>query len=453
MLTLGAFIVAIAFLVAFHEWGHFAMARACGVKVLCFSLGFGPKLLSWTSSATGTEYRLAALPLGGFVRMLDEREAPVPENLLAQAFNTQALFKRALIVAAGPLANLLLAVALYSLVNWMGFDAPAPRIAKPAAETIAAQAGLLGGETVLRVTADGEAPEDIVTFEDLRWTLSRVALRAGQVRLAFKKPADDAVRETLLNFTDLPKGLPAGQILPLIGIELPYSEAVIAEVKASSPAAQGGLQTGDSVRAIDGLPVADAGDLRARIRASGTAHEPKPQNWQIVRQGQAMALQLSPRRETENGQFVGRIGAMIGMPPLMLKVQYGLLEGVHQGLVKTGETAHLTLRMLGQIVTGSASLKNLSGPLTIAEYAGRSASIGLTPFLVFLALVSISLGVINLLPVPVLDGGHLMYYLWEAVTGRSVSDAWMAKLQRVGVALLLCMMSVATFNDVSRLLF
>ena len=453
MLTIAAFLVAIAVLVAVHEWGHFAMARACGVKVLCFSIGLGPVVFSRTSNATGTEFRLSALPLGGFVRMLDEREGPVLAAELPQAFNRQRLRSRALIVAAGPLANLILAVLLYSVVNWIGVEEPVARISKPAAGSIAQLAGLNGGETIIQLAIDGGPPHDVVSFEDLRWSVTRAALDKSQIELRYRLSNSDAIQHTLLNFTEV-KGLqPDAGMMSKIGLDMPFSAPFIADVRSQGAAHEGGLEAGDFVREVDGVAIADAAELRQLIRATGLRQQGVAQTWVVERRGVLLSLSIQPRQESENGVFVGRVGAMIGAAPVMRTVRFGLLDGTWRAVNKTAEVAALTLRTMGQMVTGTASVKNLSGPLTIAEYAGRSASIGGTSFMVFLALVSISLGVLNLLPVPVLDGGHLLYYLWEALFRRPLSDIWMARLQRVGVALLLCMMSIAIFNDVSRLFF
>ena len=453
MLTIAAFLVAIAILIAVHEWGHFAMARACGVKVLCFSVGFGPVVFSRTSAKSGTEYRLSAFPLGGFVRMLDEREGAVAANELQRAFNRQKLRSRALIVAAGPLANLILAVILYAAVNWIGVAEPIPRISKPPIGSIAERAGLPGGATITQLSLDGAVPRPVISFEDLRWSVTRAALERKQIELWFSIGDKAPIHQTLLNFTD-PSGLqPDASMMAKIGIDMPYSAPFIADVRPDGAAFASGIKTGDFVREVDGAPVADAAELRSLIRAAGTHGAVVVQDWLVERQQSLMHVTVKPRVESENGVEVGRVGAMIGAAPVTQIVRFGALEGAWRGLVKTTEVAGLTLRTMGQIVTGTASVKNLSGPLTIAEYAGRSAAIGVTSFMVFLALVSISLGVLNLLPVPVLDGGHLLYYVWEALFRRPMSDLWMARLQRVGVALLLCLMSVAMFNDVARLFF
>lgn len=451
LLTLVAFIVALGLLIAVHEYGHYRVAVACGVKVLRFSVGFGKPLLTWRPKGSPTEFVLGAFPLGGYVRMLDEREAPVPAEERHLAFNTQPLRSRAAIVAAGPIANLLLAVLLYSLVNWNGVEEPKALLASPVAGSVAQSAGLRGGELVERAALGSDEMERVRSFEDLRWLLTRGALEGVTVRLDVQPQPGASHREILLDMSRIDTREADAQLFRKIGILGPWTRPVLGEVMAGSAAERAGLRQGDVVLRLGATDVVDGQQLRELIRQSVRGTEALSQPWRIERAGQVLTLDVLPEAKAELGATVGRIGAYVGAAPEFVTVEYGLFEGVWAGVVKTWDVSILTLRMMGRMVIGEASLKNLSGPLTIADYAGRSASLGLTQYLVFLALISVSLGVLNLLPLPVLDGGHLMYYLWEGVTGRGVSDAWMERLQRAGVAVLLLMMSIALFNDVTRL--
>ncbi len=452
MLTVLAFIVALGLLIAIHEYGHYRMAVACGVKVLRFSIGFGHTLWRWQPRGSSTEFVLGAFPLGGYVRMLDEREGPVDPAERHLAFNTQPLRARALIVAAGPLANLLLAVLLYAAVNWSGVQMAAPVLGRPAPSSVAEQAGLVGGERVLRAGFEGEELQAVVAFEDLRWLLTRGALEGRDVRLLLQDERGRAGAERLLPLSRLDAREADARLFEKIGIVAPYSRPELGEITPGSPAERAGLRPGDLVLSVDAQAMLDGRQLREHIRAAVRDGQPLPMLWRLQREGQVLTLEVRPEVVQQGGATIARIGAYVGVPPEMVTVQYGPLDGVWQGVVKTWEVSVLTLRTLGRMLVGEASLKNLSGPLTIADYAGRSASLGLTSYLVFLALISVSLGVLNLLPLPVLDGGHLMYYLWEGVTGRPVSDVWLERLQRAGVFVLALMMSIALFNDVTRLL-
>ena len=452
MLTLVAFIIAIAVLVAVHEWGHFSVARACGVKVLRFSVGFGPRLAGWTSTTTGTEYVVGVLPIGGYVKMLDEREGPVDDSESALAFNTKPLRSRAAIVAAGPIANLLLAVILYSVVNWIGVDQPQALLARPSQGTVLAIAGLQGGERVVQAGYEGEELEPVQSFEKFRWWMARGALEHRNVQVEFLKPGARNTQAVVLALSEVDAPDANAQLFARIGILGPYSQAQISTILPDGAAALAQLRTGDVVLRVDQTDIVDAGQLRDMIRVSGRDAEPLPQTWQLDRGGERLTVTVKPAREREGDQYIGRIRAGIGSPLAMTTVQYGLLDGVGEALAHTWETSALTLRVLGQIVVGKASLNNLSGPIPIADYAGKSAAMGPTQFLLFLALMSISLGVLNLLPLPILDGGHLMYYLWEALSGKPVTLTWTERLQKVGFVILLMMMSVAVVNDVTRLL-
>lgn len=454
MLTLVAFVVALGLLIAIHEYGHYRVAVACGVKVLKFSVGFGKPIYTWRLKNRPTEFSIGMLPLGGYVKMLDEREGPVDLAERHLAFNNRPLGARAAIVAAGPAANLLLAIVLYAIVNWSGMQEPQPVLASPVVGSIAERAGLRGGERVQQAAFDGDKLEDVRSFEDLRWRLTRAALGGRDVRLQVtdgvaESPGGDvtATRSVLLPLGQLNAADADAQLFRKIGMLGPWTQAVIGEIMPGGAAEKSGLRTDDVVQRIGDQTIVDGQQLRETIRASKGA-----QTWQILRGGQSLQLPVAPDIRQEAGQSIGRIGAYVGTPPAMVTVRHGPLDGLWNGAVRTWEVSVLTLKMMGKMLIGEASLKNLSGPLTIADYAGKSASIGWSAYLLFLALISVSLGVLNLLPLPVLDGGHLMYYLWEAITGKSVSDAWMDRLQRGGVAILLGMMSVALFNDVTRLL-
>jgi regulator of sigma E protease len=452
MLTVAAFLVALALLIAVHEYGHYRVAVACGVKVLRFSIGFGKPLVRWQPKGSPTEFAISAFPLGGYVKMLDEREAPVAEGERHLAFNTQPLRSRVAIVAAGPLANLLLASLLYAVVNWSGVEHPSAILSSPEPGSVAARAGLFGGERVQRAGFDGEESQEIQSFDDLRWILTRGALEGRDVRLEVNGRARTANGDVLLKLSELNATDADARLFRQIGVVSPYTRPLIGGVTAGDPADMAGLKEGDLVLQVGSVDVTDGAQLRQLIRASVVNGKSVAASWKIDRAGKELRLSVRPQARQDGELMVGKIGAYIGTAPEMVVVRYGAVEGLWRGLTRTWEVATLTLRMMGKMLIGESSLKNLSGPLTIADYAGKSAGIGLTQYLLFLALISVSLGVLNLLPLPVLDGGHLMYYLWEGIVGKPVPDVWMERLQRGGVGILLLMMAIALFNDINRLL-
>jgi regulator of sigma E protease len=469
MLTLLAFLVALGMLIVVHEYGHYRVAVACGVKVLKFSIGFGKPIFTWRRPGSPTEFSISLLPLGGYVKMLDEREGPVDAAEQHLAFNRQPLRARAAVVAAGPAANLLLAALLYAVLNWVGLQEPKAVLASPVPDSVAARAGLVGGEWVTQAAFNGEEPEDVRSFNDLRWRLAQGALNGSDLRLLVSGSRHDGKAQDTAASDDAPSGAVREYVLALsqldatevdaslfrrIGLTGPLTPPVIGQVMEAGAAAKAGLRAGDLVLRVGERAVVDAQQLRELIRASSASAAPMravPQVWQVDRSGQILTLTVEPQVQGGTGGPVGKIGAFVGAPPVMVTVRYGVLDGLSNALGKTWEMSVLTLKMMWKMLTGEASLKNLSGPLTIADYAGKSASLGWSAYLLFVALVSISLGVLNLLPIPVLDGGHLMYYLWELLTGRSVSEVWMEWLHRGGIAILLAMMAVALFNDVARL--
>jgi regulator of sigma E protease len=438
------FLVAIGVLVVIHEFGHYLAARLAGVKVLRFSVGFGKPLFSRRLGRDQTEWTVSALPLGGYVKMLDEREGAVPAAEVHRAFNRAGVWRRIGIVLAGPMANFLLAVVLYWALFLNGLPALKPMIGEPPADTPAAIAGLVAGDEIDRVN-----DTEIRSFQDLRLTLLRAGVAGGRVELGLKSGRTVELDVAGVQTDELDQ-----DPLQPLGISRfdPEIPAVIGKVIEDGAAARSNLQAGDRIRSVDGEPLVSWQEWVQLIRSS-------PQQAlevEVERDGGRLAISLTPDSVEESGKRVGKIGAAPEVDEtilagLMTEVRYGPVDGLIQGVKKTWDMSVFTLEMMGRMVLGQVSWKNLSGPLTIADYAGQSAALGWISFVSFLALVSVSLGVLNLLPVPVLDGGHLLYYIYEVLTGRAVSEKVMEYGMRIGMALLLLLMSLALYNDLQRL--
>ncbi|KVX50866.1 RIP metalloprotease RseP [Burkholderia stagnalis] len=451
LVELIAFAVAIGVLVVVHEYGHYRVARWCGVKVLRFSIGFGQPIARWVSKKTGTEWTLAALPLGGYVKMLDEREPGpgVKPEELGQAFNRQSVGKRIAIVAAGPIANFLLAIVLFAAVFATGVTEPAAIIAPPAAGTVAARAGFDGNETIVSIRdAQGGDAQAVRSWSDLRWKLLAAAFDHQEVVLGARDGG--STYDFRVDLRQIDEGAIDDDFMARLGFETGGGKLSVASVQPGSAAQQAGLKPGDKLLAIDGERVGGA----SRFIDAVKHHAGKPLALKIERGGAAQTVTIVPQaqRDEETGQQVGRIGAALSMHTPGVDVRYGPIDSLKLGARRTWDIAVYSLRMFGRMITGDASLKNLSGPVTIADYAGKSARLGPSAFLSFLALVSISLGVLNLLPIPVLDGGHLLYYLVEAATGKAVSERWQLILQRAGLICIVALSAIALFNDLARLI-
>jgi len=451
--TILAFLFTLGVLIVVHEYGHYRVAVACGVKVLRFSIGFGRVLWRRQPRPDGTEFVVCALPLGGYVRMLDEREGPVAPDEAHRAFNRKSLWQRSAIVAAGPIANLLLAIALYSVQAWVGVDEPKAVLGPPVAASITERAGLRAGDWVRSVSNDGNEWQDIRSLTDLRWQVMRAVMDGRSLELRLSDSDGRGSRRVTLDLATLSTSEVDAKLMQRVGLGGAYSEPVLADVVPGKAGAASGLRAGDRVVSIDGRSIVDSSQVYEATRDSGKSGTAVPMQWRIERGGQRLDLVVTPAVVLlDGGKRIGRLDVVPGKRAELVSVRYGVFEGIAVAATQTWQMSALTVRMLGKMVIGEASLKNLSGPVTIADYAGQSARLGLSYFLGFLAVVSVSLGVLNLLPLPVLDGGHLMYYLFEAVTGCQVSELWLERLQRGGVAIMLMMMSLALYNDMARLL-
>lgn len=448
MLYILAFAVVIGVLVFVHELGHYLAARWCGVKVLRFSLGFGPVLWRRRFGPDATEWALSLVPLGGYVKMLDEREGTVPAGELGRAFNRQSVGRRSLIVGAGPLANFLAALVLYWVVFMLGSNELLPVLGQPLPESPAAQAGLRDGEEVR--TVDGQP---VATWNDFRWILLNRAVDRDSVDLeVINEQREIAVRRLYLA-TVAEHGW-EGDAFERLGLTLyrPQWPARIGKVVAGGPAARVGLQSGDLVLAVDGRTLDYWHQLVALVREAGG----RSLRVEVQRGSEIFTVDLEPEVVSERGISVGKIGVAVAEPPggmreLRTFVRHDPWAAAQRALAETWEKSVFSLVMMGKMLIGEASLKNLSGPVTIADYAGQSARLGLDYYLKFMALVSVSLGVLNLLPLPVLDGGHLMYHMIEVVRRRPLSERAMQIGQQIGLSILLVLMAFAFFNDLNRL--
>jgi regulator of sigma E protease len=449
MITLLAFVGAIAILVVFHELGHYWVARRCGVKVLRFSVGFGKEIYLKRFAGSDTEWVISAVPLGGYVKMLDEREGEVAPQDLQYAFNRQPVLRRMAIVVAGPSANFLLAIALYWALFMYGVPGLKPVLGDVPPGSPAAIAQMQAGETIL--TINGEA---VPNWQELRWMLLELALRQGEVKIEARSVEGGHLFH-LLDMNSLEAKDLDGEFLDKLGLHTyqPVILPVIGKVVENGVAHLAGLKEGDLILRANDITMQRWSDVVEMVRT----HPGKTVRFDVQRGEKTVSLAVVPQAVAESGKNVGKIGAGPQVDnavwqAMLTEVSYGPLEAFAISLRKTWETSIISLKMLGKMVMGEISMKNLSGPITIADYAGQSAEMGVAAYLGFLALISVSLGVLNLLPIPLLDGGHLLYYAAELVKGSPVSEQVWELGQKIGIALLGTLMAFAIYNDINRLI-
>ncbi|MHB8622317.1 MAG: RIP metalloprotease RseP [Sulfuricaulis sp.] len=443
----GAFVVALGVLITVHEFGHFWVARLLGVKVLRFSIGFGRPLWSWRLGQDRMELAIGAFPLGGYVKMLDENEGEVPPPDIHRAFNRQKPWKRMLIVVAGPLFNFLFAILAYWAVYTVGVDGVKPVVGKVVEGSIAQQGGFQAGDEILSI--DGLA---VQSWDQRRLYMFQRALDHSHVKVEVRD-SQGQLEVRQLDLSKLPVRAVNASLLEqgigLIGY-IPEPLPVIGDIEPG-PAARAGMKLGDRLESVNGVPVHTWDDLVALISKSPG----KPVHIVAQRAGERLGFEVTPKAVQQGRQTIGRIniGPQFSEIPddMRVKVRYGVMEALTEGIRDTWSMSALTLEMLYRMLRLEVSTRNISGPITIAQYAGYSAMAGVTPYLLFLGAISISLGVLNLLPIPVLDGGHLMYYIIEAVKGSPVPERFLMLGQQVGVALLVSLMVLAFYNDLTRI--
>jgi regulator of sigma E protease len=445
-----AFLVAIGILVAVHEYGHFWMARRMGIKVLRFSIGFGRVLWS-RRDASGTEYAVSAIPLGGYVKLLDEREGPVAPELASQAYNRKPVWRRILVLLAGPFANFLFAAVAYWVLLVVGTPALKPIVGDVTAGSVAADAGLQPGDSIV-----GVAGRPVQTREGAVLAILDKLMDGAAIQLEVQGDEGDGSRRDveLVIAGDRRALTEPGALLSGLGFDFwyPTIPTEIGKIVPGSPAELAGLQLGDRVVAVGGQPVADFAALVQIVQPSPG----KTLAFTVERKGERLEVPIEVQAQREGERMVGRIGiqpaAGLAVPESMKTVErFGALAAVGRAVDKTWDMSVLTIRMIWNVATGDVSVKNLSGPINIAEYAGFSARQGILSFLSFLAVVSVSLFVLNLLPIPILDGGQVVYQLAELVKGSPLSERAQAVGQQIGILLLLMLMSFAFYNDLSRL--
>ncbi|WP_455374972.1 RIP metalloprotease RseP [Kaarinaea lacus] len=452
--SVGAFLFAIAVLIAFHEYGHFWVARRCGVKVLRYSIGFGKPLWMRRSGSDQTEYVIAAVPLGGYVKMLDEREGEVAKEEVHRAFNRQSVGKRIAIVSAGPLFNFIFAILAYALMYVVGVPGIKPVVGEVKEQSIAYDAGIRPDDLIVKV--DGQP---IVTWGSARIEMLQSALQNDEITIEVSAGGLNTdglnTRKIKLPVSGISTEDKQGKLFTELGFQpyRPKVPAVLGKLTAGAPAERDGFRPGDKILKVNDQQIDDWEAWVNVVRASPG----KLLNVEIERAGLIDSLELTPEvLELEDGT-IGRIGALpepIEFPKELRAIeQYSVISAFTTGLIKTWQMSVLTLKMIGNMIIGEVSVKNLSGPITIATYAGYTASEGLPTFLSFLAIVSISLGVLNLLPIPLLDGGHLLFYVIEIIKGKALSEETQLKMQHVGIILLGCLMVLAFYNDIHRLIW
>jgi len=442
-----AYLLAFGILVVVHEFGHYSVARLCGVKILRFSVGIGNILISRRFGRDQTEWALSAFPLGGYVKMLDARDpdqVDIPEEDLKREFTRQSVWKRIAIVAAGPAANFLLAIAVFWGLFVHGIEEPVPRLGSVAVHSQAAKAGLQNGDLI---TAVNDSP--VRSWNELNWSLAKLAIAKKNAQLQYQRDAADKQSQATIPAELSLEGLTAedldGDFTASLGLIPALPKPKIDIVEKNGPAARAGLQHGDLILSINGVAMADSQQFQNSVHASAE----KPLEMLVDRGGKSLTLTVTPDAVNQNGHMQGVIRvALTGIDKIVVSDTPG--DALIRAVVRTWDTTVLQLKMIGKMITGEVSLKNLTGPITIADYAGQTAKIGAISYISFIAFISISLGVMNLLPIPVLDGGLLLYYSLEVLTGRPVSARFGEIAQRAGLGILMTLMIVAVFNDIAR---